>query len=54
MVKGLENLILLALKMNKINSLVHIGGHIGQEVNFYNSLNLDKAIFLNQLMNSQM
>lgn len=41
----MENLILLALKMNKINSLVHIGGHIGQEVNFYNSLNLDKAIY---------
>lgn len=35
----------MALKMNKVNSLVHIGGHIGQEVDFYKTLNLDKAIY---------
>ena len=25
--------------------MIHVGGHIGQEVNFYNSLNLDKVIY---------
>ena len=38
------NLILHAKKIQKINSLVHIGGHKGQEVNYYKSLNLDKVI----------
>ena len=37
-------LILHAMKTQKINSLVHIGGHKGQEVNFYKSLDLDKVI----------
>lgn len=41
----MKNLIVLASKINKINSLIHVGGHIGQEVNFYNSLNLDKVIY---------
>ena len=31
-------------KIQKINSLVHIGGHKGQEVIYYKSLNLDKVI----------
>jgi len=38
-------LIKTANKLNKINSLIHIGGHIGQEVNFYKSLNLQKVIY---------
>ena len=38
------NLLLHAIKSQKIKSLVHIGGHKGQEVNFYKSLDLDKVI----------
>ena len=38
------NLVLYAMKTQKINSLVHIGGHKGQEVNSYKSLDLDKVI----------
>jgi FkbM family methyltransferase len=41
----MSDLILQALKIHKISSLVHIGGHIGQEVNFYKSLDLDNVIF---------
>lgn len=38
-------LIKIANKRNKINSLIHVGGHIGQEVGFYKSLNLKKVIY---------
>jgi FkbM family methyltransferase len=38
------NLLLHAIKSQKIKSLVHIGGHKGQEVNVYKSLDLDKVI----------
>ena len=38
------DLILHAMKIQKINSLVHIGGHKGQEVDSYKSLDLDKVI----------
>jgi len=38
-------LITTANKLNKINSLIYVGGHIGQEVNFYKSLNLQKVIY---------
>ena len=38
------DLISYAMKTQKINSLVHIGGHKGQEVNSYKSLDLDKVI----------
>tara|TARA_X000001036_G_C20636816_1_gene789413 strand:+ start:309 stop:1070 length:762 start_codon:yes stop_codon:yes gene_type:complete len=41
----MNDLILQALKIHKINSLVHIGGHIGQEVDFYKSLDLDSVIY---------
>jgi len=41
----MKDLILKALKVEKINSLVHIGGHKGQEVDFYKSLNLEKVIY---------
>tara|TARA_X000000368_G_scaffold418885_1_gene420538 strand:+ start:334 stop:1086 length:753 start_codon:yes stop_codon:yes gene_type:complete len=41
----MENLILQALKIHKINSLVHIGGHIGQEIEFYKSLDFDRVIY---------
>lgn len=41
----MKDLIYKALKKSSINSLIHVGGHIGQEVNFYNSLNLDKVIY---------
>ena len=41
----MKDLIYKALKKSNINSLTHVGGHIGQEVNFYNSLNLDKVIY---------
>ena len=38
-------LIKTASKLNNINSLIHVGGHTGQEVNFYKSLNLEKVIY---------
>ncbi len=41
----MKELILIALQKSKVNSLVHIGGHIGQEINFYQSLNFDKVIY---------
>ena len=41
----MKELIHIALKKNDINSLIHVGGHIGQEVNFYKSLKLDKVIY---------
>lgn len=37
----MNNLLLAARKKYIFNSLIHIGGHIGQEINFYKSLNLD-------------
>ena len=33
-----------AMKIQKINSLIHIGGHKGQEIDSYKSLDLDKVI----------
>lgn len=41
----MKDLIYKAHKKSNISSLIHVGGHIGQEVNFYNSLNLDKVIY---------
>lgn len=41
----MKDLIHKAHKKSNISSLIHVGGHIGQEVNFYNSLNLDKVIY---------
>lgn len=41
----MKDLILSAMKVQKLNSLVHIGGHLGQEVDFYKSLNLNKVIY---------
>ena len=41
----MKDLILSAMKVQKVNSLAHIGGHLGQEVDFYKSLNLNKVIY---------
>jgi len=41
----MKNLIYKAIKKSNISSLIHVGGHIGQEVDFYHSLNLDKVIY---------
>ena len=41
----MNNLITKALSYSDIDSLVHIGGHIGQEVDFYQTLNLKQVIF---------
>ena len=41
----MNNLITKALSYSDIDSIVHIGGHIGQEVDFYQTLNLKKVIF---------
>lgn len=41
----MTSLFLKASNIFNIKSVVHIGGHIGQEVDFYKSLNLDKVIF---------
>lgn len=41
----MKDLIYKALKKSNISSLIHVGGHIGQEVDFYHSLNLDKVIY---------
>ena len=40
----MKNLILYAKKFQKLNSLIHIGGHKGQEIDYYKSLNLDRVI----------
>ena len=45
LLKDMIELIKIANKRNKINSLIHVGGHIGQEVGFYKSLNLKKVIY---------
>lgn len=41
----MSELLLKALKKYDIDSLIHVGGHRGQEVDFYKSLNLDKIIY---------
>ena len=41
----MSELLLKALKKYTIDSLIHVGGHRGQEVDFYKSLNLDKVIY---------
>ena len=41
----MQDLILKALKLSNLSSLIHVGGHIGQEVDFYHSLNLEKVIY---------
>ena len=41
----MKDLIYKALKKSNISSLIHVGWHIGQEVDFYHSLNLDKVIY---------
>tara|TARA_Y100000389_G_scaffold106009_1_gene102915 strand:+ start:1236 stop:2054 length:819 start_codon:yes stop_codon:yes gene_type:complete len=41
----MNNLLLTALKKYDIDTLIHVGGHRGQEVDFYKSLNLDKVIY---------
>ena len=41
----MKNLILEAIKISKIKKLIHVGGHIGQEIEFYVSLNLDNVVF---------
>ena len=33
------------LEKDNINSLIHVGGHSGEEIDFYNSYNLDKVIY---------
>ena len=40
----MKNLILYAKKFQKLNSLIHIGGYKGQEIDYYKSLNLDRVI----------
>lgn len=41
----MNNLISRAFKFCNIKSLIHVGGHKGQEVSYYNSLNLEKIIY---------
>jgi len=41
----METLLRHALKISNINSLIHVGGHIGQEVDMYKSLDLTRAIY---------
>tara|TARA_B110000008_G_scaffold271418_1_gene302851 strand:+ start:719 stop:1540 length:822 start_codon:yes stop_codon:yes gene_type:complete len=41
----MNNLLLKALKKYKIDTLIHVGGHRGQEVDFYKSLNINKVIY---------
>lgn len=41
----MKDLIYKALKKSNISSLIHVGEHIWQEVDFYHSLNLDKVIY---------
>lgn len=41
----MNNLSLKALKKYKIDTLIHVGGHRGQEVDFYKSLNTNKVIY---------
>ena len=33
------------LEKHEINSLIHVGGHQGEEIDFYNLYNLDKVIY---------
>jgi len=33
------------LEKDDVNSLIHVGGHSGEEIDFYNSYNLDKVIY---------
>tara|TARA_B100000927_G_scaffold113045_1_gene91371 strand:- start:60736 stop:61509 length:774 start_codon:yes stop_codon:yes gene_type:complete len=40
------DLLYKAKKISNFKSLIHIGGHIGEEVDFYKSLHLEKVIFV--------
>ncbi len=41
----MNELLLKAFKKGNIQSLIHVGGHRGQEVDFYKNLNLMKVIY---------
>ena len=41
----MNELLLKAMKKDNINSLIHVGGHRGQEVDSYKKLNLNKIIY---------
>ena len=41
----MNNLLLKALKKYNIDTLIHVVGHRGQEVDFYKSLNINKVIY---------
>lgn len=42
----MKNLLIKALKKSQIDTVLHVGGHIGQEVNFYSSFNFTKVYFV--------
>ena len=41
----METLLRHALKISNINSVIHVGGHIGQEVDTYKSLDFTRVIY---------
>ena len=40
-----EQLLKKLLKKNIVNSLIHVGGHKGEEIEFYSSYDLSKVIY---------
>ena len=41
----METLLRHALKISNIDSVIHVGGHIGQEVDIYKSLDFTRVIY---------
>ena len=45
---SIEKFFDIAQKFDQINTVIHVGAHKGEEIPFYESLNLDKFTLLNQ------